>query len=94
MNIGLMTLELFLPASSSLKDKRKVIQSLQHRLRNRFNVSVAEVGRQELWQRASIAVVSVGSRRELLDQIFDSIVAEAEKSVPGEVLGAEREYFG
>jgi uncharacterized protein len=94
MNVGLLTLELHLPASVSLKDKRKVLQSLQNRLRSRFNVAVAEVGHQELWQRASVAVVSVAAHRQLLDQLFDSVVSDAEKIVPGDILSAEREILG
>ena len=77
MNVGLLTLEIYLPVSGSLKDKRRVLQSLQRRLRNQFNLAIAEVGQQELWQRATLAVVS-----------------EAERSIPGEVLGADREFMG
>lgn len=61
MVIGLLTLELYIPMAQSLKDKRQVIKSLQARLRNEFNVSVAEVGRQDNRQNAVIAVVCVTS---------------------------------
>ena len=94
MTVGLLTLELFLPASVSLKDKRKVLSSLQSRLRNRHNLAIAEVGHQELWQRASLAVVSVGVARDPIERRFDDVVSEAERSVPGQVLSAEREFFG
>jgi uncharacterized protein YlxP (DUF503 family) len=94
MHIGLLILEIHLPASSSLKDKRQALQSLQRRLRNRFNLSIAEVDHQELWQRATLAVVSVSGRREILDRLFDKIVSETERTVPGEVIRADREFLG
>ncbi len=94
MTVGLLTLELFLPASGSLKEKRQVIQGLLRRLRNRQNVAAAEVGYQDLWQRATVAFVSVGASQTILDQIFDAVVAEAERAVPGEVVRAEREFLG
>jgi len=93
VNIGVLTLELYLPISVSLKDKRKVLQSLQRRLRNHHNLAIAEVGHQELWQRASLAIVSVASRRDMLERLFDSVLSETERSIPGEIVGAEREFF-
>ena len=66
--IGVLTLELRLENSHSLKDKRHVVKSLKDRLRNKFNVSVAEIDYQDLWQRAVVAAVTVspdhGARRD------------------------------
>jgi len=59
--IGLLTIDLALPAAQSLKDKRQVIKSVQGRLRNQFNVSVAEVGGQNSHRQAVLAVVCVSS---------------------------------
>ena len=53
--IGVLTLELRIESSHSLKEKRHVVQSLKDRLRHKFNVSVAEIAHQDLWQRATIA---------------------------------------
>jgi hypothetical protein len=61
MIIGACTLELHIPGNGSLKGKRQVIKSLIARLRNEFNVSVAEVGAQDRWQSAIIGVVCVSS---------------------------------
>src|SRR4026208_970529 len=55
MVIGLLTLELHFPRARSLRDKRQALRSLETRLRNRFNVAVAEVEHQDLWQRARLA---------------------------------------
>src|SRR4029450_99541 len=61
MVIGLLTLDLHFPGARSLKDKRQALRSLETRIRNRFNVAVAEVEHQDLWQRARLAVVSVNT---------------------------------
>jgi len=74
MTIGALTLELLIPESHSLKDKRHVIQSLMKKLRNQFNVSVAEVEHQDVWQRSTIAVVSVNSSPAELDRTLDYVV--------------------
>ena len=52
--IGVLTLELRLENSHSLKEKRHVVESLKDRLRNKFNVAVAEIDYQDLWQRAAV----------------------------------------
>ena len=61
MVIGLLTLDLHFPGARSLKDKRQALRSLETKIRNRFNVSIAEVEHQDLWQRARVAVVSVNT---------------------------------
>jgi uncharacterized protein YlxP (DUF503 family) len=59
--IGVLTLEIVLQNSHSLKDKRHVVKSLKDRLRGKFNVAVAEIDYQDLWQRAVVAAVTVSS---------------------------------
>ena len=54
MVVGTLTINLQVPSSKSLKDKRQVIRSLTARLRQTFNVAVAEVGDQDLWQAAVV----------------------------------------
>lgn len=61
MVIGLLTLELAVYESFSLKDKRRVVKSVKERIKNRFNVSIAEVGLLELHNRAELAAAMVGS---------------------------------
>ena len=74
MTIGSLRLELFLPESHSLKDKRRVIKSLAERLRRRFNVSVAEVDFQDTWQRAGLAVAAAGSSDRIVRETLEKIV--------------------
>ncbi len=77
MVIGLLTLELHFPGARSLKDKRQALRSLETRIRNRFNVSVAEVEHQDLWQRSRLAVVSVNTDHTHLESTLSSIAGEA-----------------
>ncbi|MBI3820224.1 MAG: DUF503 domain-containing protein [Planctomycetes bacterium] len=73
MNLGILQLELEIPGSSSLKEKRGVVKSLKQRIRQRFNVSAAEVDEHDVWDRAllGIACVSIDPRsaRETLDNV-------------------------
>lgn len=61
MIVGILEVRLTLRECRSLKDKRRVVRSLKDRLRNRFNVSVAEVDGQDMWQSATLAVAQVSS---------------------------------
>ena len=61
MVVGVCTVELFIPESQSLKDKRQVLHSLKDRLRGKFNLSVAEVDGQDLWQKAVLGMACVAN---------------------------------
>ena len=61
MSVALCNLTLRLPENNSLKGKRQVLKSIQQRLHNRFNVSVAEVDHNDLWQLAGIAICAVAN---------------------------------
>lgn len=71
-------LDLHFPGARSLKDKRQALRSLETKLRNRFNVAVAEVEHQDLWQRARVAVVSVNTDHGHLESTLQSAANEAE----------------
>ena len=81
MVVGVVTLELHLPYARSLKDKRQVLERLKGRLRARFNVAVAELDNQDLWQRATLAVVSVSNDQNHLTQLLEAVRSEAERPV-------------
>ncbi len=65
--ISLLTIELLVPWARSLKDKRSAVRGLKDRLRSRFNASVAEVGYQDKWQRAVLAVCVLGNDKRQLE---------------------------
>lgn len=73
MVVGIVRIELHLPASRSLKDKRQVVRSLKDRIRERARAAVAEVDHQDLWQRAALGVAVVagdgGQARERLQLV-------------------------
>jgi uncharacterized protein YlxP (DUF503 family) len=71
MIVGLCTVELYIPDGHSLKDKRKVLLSLKDRLRDKFNVSVAEVGDQERWQKAVLGIACVANEGSYVNQVLD-----------------------
>lgn len=67
MIIAVISWDLHLPACHSLKEKRSVLKPLTVELRRALNVSVAETGQQDLWQRAEIACAVIGSDRSVVD---------------------------
>ena len=80
MVIGLCTIELHLPASNSLKDKRSVLKSVNRRIRNEFNVSVAEVDDQDLWRSAVLGVVTVSNDRAYVHGLLTKVVNWIERN--------------
>lgn len=74
MLVGVCTIELFLPQSGSLKDKRMVLNSIKKRIRNKFNVSVSEVGDTEKWQRFSLGIALVTNERRFVDMTVSEIL--------------------
>ena len=91
--IGVLTLELRLENSHSLKDKRHVVKSLQDRLRSKFNVAVAEIDYQDLWQRSAIAAVTVSSDRVHAEKVLRSVEDEAAGLLGAELVGATVEWI-
>jgi uncharacterized protein YlxP (DUF503 family) len=92
MHIGLLTLEIFIPDAQSLKEKRFILRSLKDRLR-KFNISIAECGHQDLWQRSTLGVVSVSSDHLILEQTLNAVVEETEKIITGNLSSYEIEFL-
>ncbi len=74
MFVSLCQVDLLIPDSNSLKSKRMVVSKIKQRLRNKFNVSVAEVDHNELWQRVTLGIASVANKRRFIDQQLQSIM--------------------
>ena len=85
MYVGALRIELYMPQCQNLKEKRQVIRSIIDRTRNRFNVAVAEVDKQDLWQVSSLGIACVSNSeyavREMLDKIDRSIRAMGKAEV-------------
>lgn len=75
--IGVITFELQLNGSHSLKDKRHYVKSLKDRLRAKFNVAVSEIDYQDLWQRGLVAAVTVSPDRARAEQVLQLVEREA-----------------
>jgi uncharacterized protein YlxP (DUF503 family) len=73
MMIGLLEIDLYSEQFHSLKDKRRLLSSLKERLKNKFNVAVAESDYQDLWQKAQLSVVTLGPGRAILESTFQQI---------------------
>jgi uncharacterized protein YlxP (DUF503 family) len=80
MVIGICTLHLNIPMSFSLKDKRQVVKSVTSRLRREFNVSVAEVGGQTVWNEAVIAAVTVSVSRDYAHGLLTRVAQWVERN--------------
>jgi uncharacterized protein YlxP (DUF503 family) len=75
--IAFLTLELRIEAAQSLKDKRQVLRSVKDKLRATFNVAVAELDPSNLWNQATIGVVSVSDSRDYLDGLMKNVERQA-----------------
>ena len=82
MVVGVCRFTLRMPESSSLKDKRQVVKSLTTRLRNKFNIAVAEVQDNETWQIARIGLTCVSNDARHARQILDSAIEFVEQTRP------------
>lgn len=87
MPIAYLTLELRIEGAHSLKDKRQVVRSLKDRLRNSFNISIAEIDVTDLWQRATLGVVSISGSRDYLEGLMRNVEQAATRQANN--LGAE-----
>jgi len=92
MVVGLLSVELFIPEARSLKDKRAVLRSLKDRLK-KFNVAVAEVEDQDLWQRAGLGIAAVATTGAQVDRMLASVVDEIERLEPGRITHTAVEHL-
>lgn len=74
MMVGLCTVELHIPDVQSLKGKRQVLSSLTTRIRNRFNVSIAEIDEHDLWQKSILGIACVANEAGRVNQILDQVL--------------------
>ena len=74
MVIGCCSIKFYLHGNNSLKGKRRVVRAIKDRLKNDFNVSVTEVGDQDVWQSLHIGISAVGSNRPYMDGLISKVV--------------------
>lgn len=93
MVIGVIQVELSIPWALSLKDKRQVIRSLKDRVRQKFNVAVAEVGANETWRSAIIGMTTVGNDPKFVREACDSVMRWIEENCEASVEDFEIEII-
>ncbi len=93
MIIGVLTVEFELHGNDSLKGKRRIANSLKTKVRNTFNVSIAEVRNQDSLTRLSLAVVSVSNSERHLQSRLDKCLAMMEAVCPEEMVYSDIEFF-
>ena len=91
--VGVLTLELQLSEAHSLKDKRHTVKGLKDRLRSKFNVAVAEIGYQDLWQRSLISAVTVSGDHQRAEQTLQLVEREAANILGGALVGTTLEWI-
>ena len=80
MNIGVCKVRLRLPENETLKGKRQTLRSVTERVKNRFNVSIAEVDDHDLWQMLALGITCVSTSSQHANEVLSKVVAFIEKS--------------
>ncbi len=93
MVVGILNIALNIPGNNSLKGKRQVLKSLKDKIRGKFNVSVAEVGSNDLWQRADLGIAIVSNDRRQANRILSKVIDLIELSNYAELLDYEMELL-
>ncbi len=93
MIIGLLTLEIYIPYSHSLKEKRRTLNKIRDRLKKKYNIAFAELEYLNKWQRSKIGMVTLNTQKSMSEKIFQKIIREIEENIEGEIMKKERYYF-
>ena len=80
MVIGICTIELYIPENQSLKGKRQIVNSLKGKLRNRFNVSIAEIDHLDVWQRSTLGATMISKDQVQVDRELNKLIHYIESS--------------
>ncbi len=93
MVVGILRLSLSIPAASSLKDKRQVVRKIIGRIQARFEVSIAEVGENDIWQRAQLGISVVGNDRRFINEVLDKVRGFIDELYLAPILDQELEIL-
>jgi uncharacterized protein len=92
MTVGVLSLDILIPDGFSLKAKRMVLNHIRDRVRQKFNVSVAEVDFQDKWQRSLIGIAMVTSQRRHAEEVLTKIFQFLDTDDRFEILNYSIEY--
>jgi uncharacterized protein len=93
MVVGVLRLTLYLAESQSLKDKRAVLRKIKARVRNEFNVSIAECDEHDLWQKTLLGICQVGADQAYVDGALRAVVRFIDDLHLAEVGAEELEFL-
>jgi uncharacterized protein YlxP (DUF503 family) len=93
MFVGISQVELFIPESGSLKSKRFVLKSIKTKIRNKFNVSVAELENNDKWQRSTLGVSIICNDKKIIDSTFNQVLNLIEADGRMEVIDYSTEIL-
>lgn len=91
--MGIIRLRVRLPGNHSLKGKRRVVKSLIGQVRSRFNVAVAEIALNDVWQRAEIGISTIGNSQPIINSVLDKILEFIERTCLVEVIDTDIEII-
>jgi uncharacterized protein YlxP (DUF503 family) len=93
MIIGLIVLDLHLPHAQSLKEKRMALNRIRDRIRQKFNAAYAELDFQDVWQRARLGIVTINSRKSVVEGQLQAVLKDVDRTFEGEIVVVEVQYF-
>jgi uncharacterized protein len=91
MVIGIAVITLRLHECRSLKAKRRIVKSIIRKIRNNFNISVSEVGSNDIYQKAEIGIAMVGNDRQLINSKMDKVFNLVDDIGLAEIVNTEME---
>ena len=93
MVVGTMLIEFHIHENQSLKGKRKIVKSIVDRIKHKFNVSVAEVGSNDKWQRIELGISTVGNDRRHIDSSLNNVLDFIESLYLADIVDVKTEVF-
>ena len=91
MVIGCCSVKFYLHGNNSLKGKRRVIRAIKDRLKNDFNVSIAEIGYQDVWQSINLGIAAVGVDRAYIDGLMSKVIDAIDRMNLAEIVDYKSE---
>ena len=93
MIIGICTCEIYIFNANSLKSKRSVVKSIIEKSKNRFNISIAEVGENDKWQKSIIAFSTISNDQRLVEQTIEKVINFFDSYSEIEIINIKREIL-
>lgn len=93
MILGICTCEIFIFNANSLKSKRSVIKSIINKSKNRFNISIAEVGENDKWQKSVIAFSTISNDKKIVEESMEKVIDFFDSYSEIEIVNITREII-